>query len=233
MRPGLSVPLLIVNLKNYRRAMGDAALELALQAQEAAERYGVCVALAPPSSLLYYLLKQSRLPILAQHVDPVEGERTTGYLSPDQLSAIGAAGSLLNHSEHRLDEGSIARALGLLRARGLKAVVCASDELEAARLAALRPEFVALEPPELIATGVAVSRARPELVLKGVEAVRKAASGVHVLCGAGIVGGEDVRRALELGAEGVLVASGVVQAESWAAALDKMCRALAGFGGPL
>jgi len=34
-----------------------------------------------------------------------------------------------------------------------------------------------------------------------------------VLCGAGVTNGEDVRAALELGADGVLLASGVVKAQ--------------------
>ena len=37
---------------------------------------------------------------------------------------------------------------------------------------------------------------------------------VSVLCGAGISTGEDMAAAIELGAEGVLLASGIIKAES-------------------
>lgn len=227
MRRALRAPLLIINLKNYGRTLGTSSAVLARWAEAAAKRHEVCVALAPPAPLLYYLARRTRLPLLAQHVDPVRGERTTGYVTAEALAALGISGSLLNHSEHRLDQESIERAVKLLREQGLAPVLCAADAAEASRLAALRPEFLALEPPELIATGTAVSRARPELISRGVELVRAAAPGTHVLCGAGITGEEDVRAALRLGSEGVLVASGIVLAQDWPATLDKMCRALA------
>ena len=47
-----------------------------------------------------------------------------------------------------------------------------------------------------------------------------------VLCGAGIVSGEDVARAVELGADGVLVASSVVKAEDWEAKVRELANSL-------
>jgi Triosephosphate isomerase len=46
-----------------------------------------------------------------------------------------------------------------------------------------------------------------------VEAVKKINPNVKVLCGAGISKGEDLKAAIELGAEGVLLASGIVKAD--------------------
>jgi triosephosphate isomerase len=45
---------------------------------------------------------------------------------------------------------------------------------------------------------------------------------VPVLCGAGVKTGKDVRRALELGAKGVLLASGVVKAKDPRKALQDL-----------
>jgi triosephosphate isomerase len=72
---------------------------------------------------------------------------------------------------------------------------------------------VAVEPPELIGGDFSVSRAQPELVKGTVDAVKAVSPEVKVLCGAGVKSGEDVRKALELGSEGVLLASGVVKAK--------------------
>jgi hypothetical protein len=83
----------------------------------------------------------------------------------------------------------------------------------AAAAAALGPDYVAIEPPELIGSGVSVCRADPGIIRRSVEAARKVAPGVKVLCGAGIQTGECVRIALELGTNGVLLASSVVKAE--------------------
>jgi triosephosphate isomerase len=77
----------------------------------------------------------------------------------------------------------------------------------------LGPDAVAVEPPELIGTGTPVSKADPDIITDTVDRVSDV-SEVPVLCGAGITSGDDVEAARELGAEGVLVASGVVKAES-------------------
>lgn len=74
---------------------------------------------------------------------------------------------------------------------------------------------MAIEPPELIGSGIPVSKASPEVVTGAV----KAAAGVKVLCGAGISKGEDVKAAIELGTHGVLLASGVTKAADPEAAL--------------
>jgi triosephosphate isomerase len=50
---------------------------------------------------------------------------------------------------------------------------------------------------------------------------------IPVLCGAGVKNGEDVRKAKELGAKGILVASGVVKAENPEEAIRDL---LEGFG---
>jgi len=79
--------------------------------------------------------------------------------------------------------------------------------------------MVAVEPPELIGTGRPVSKVKPEVVSDAVKLVREVNPRVRVLCGAGITSGEDVRIALELGAEGVLLASSVVKAPDPRAAM--------------
>jgi len=80
-------------------------------------------------------------------------------------------------------------------------------------VAALGPDYVAVEPPELIGTGIPVSKAKPEVITDTVELVKKVNPEVKVLTGAGISSGEDVKKALELGSVGVLLASGVTKAK--------------------
>jgi len=79
-------------------------------------------------------------------------------------------------------------------------------------VAELKPYAIAVEPPELIGTGQAVSKVDPGIVENTVKEVKKVDVESIVLCGAGVTNGEDVRAAIELGADGVLLASGVVKA---------------------
>jgi triosephosphate isomerase len=81
-------------------------------------------------------------------------------------------------------------------------------------VAALKPDIMAIEPPELIGTGIPVSKAKPEVVTDTIKLVRKVNPKVVILCGAGIGQGEDVAAAKRLGTQGVLVASGIVKAKN-------------------
>ncbi|MGC8555731.1 MAG: triose-phosphate isomerase [Conexivisphaera sp.] len=205
-------PVIIVNFKNYREAQGEGALRLSRASESASRRAGARIMVAPPQTALMHVARSVSIPVLAQHVDDVEPSSTTGFVPPESVAAAGAAGSLINHSEHRIPEETVGHLVRRLRDLGMVSVVCASTPEEAARLARFSPDYIAIEPPELIGTGRAVSRVAPEVVSRGVEAVRSVSPDVSVLCGAGIVSGEDVRAALELGASGILVSSAVVRA---------------------
>jgi len=76
----------------------------------------------------------------------------------------------------------------------------------------LGPAFIAVEPPELIGGDISVTSADPSIVSDTVAAVKSVNPNVRVLCGAGVKNGEDVAMAIKLGAEGVLLASGVTKA---------------------
>lgn len=84
------------------------------------------------------------------------------------------------------------------------------------------PNYVAIEPPELIGSGIPVSKSEPEIVENSVKAAKNVNPDVKVLCGAGIGKHEDYVTAMDLGAEGVLLASGVVKAKDPKAALEEL-----------
>jgi triosephosphate isomerase len=170
---------------------------------------GVAVALAPSTPDIGWLSHELSLPIVAQHVDARPAGAFTGRTVVESLRAAGASGSLVNHSEYPLSLPSIRSTLERLRTAGLAAVLCAGNLSAVRRLARLRPPFLAIEPPELIGGQRSVSSARPEVISETVRWVRRLSPSTHVLCGAGIHDREDVRKALELGSEGILVASAV------------------------
>ena len=95
-----------------------------------------------------------------------------------------------------------------LTALKLQSVVCAPNAAQAKSLSLFHPSFIAVEPPSLIGGRISISESRPSLIKDTVRAVGKNSV---VLVGAGIHTQEDVARSVELGAYGVLVASGVVK----------------------
>jgi triosephosphate isomerase len=158
----------------------------------------------------------------AQHVSPVEHGSHTGSTLAEAAADAGAAGTLLNHSETRLKLADIDGSLDAADRVGFDTCVCANNPDQIRAAAALGPDAVAVEPPELIGSGTPVSKADPDIVRNAVAAAESVDPSVDVYCGAGISTGEDVLAARELGAEGVLLASGVAKAADPAAALTDL-----------
>lgn len=217
---------LILNFKNYTEVLGEGSVKLAEAAERVASRVPVEMIVVPPTAMLALVASKVAIPVFSQSVEGAVGDKTTGADVPEAAKGAGAVGTLLNHSEARKPlvqlQGLVPRMKGL----GMKVCICANGSDEAASLSVLGSEYVAVEPPELIGSGIAVSKAKPEVVSNTVEAVRRAGYRGKVLCGAGIVDGWDVKRAVELGADGILVASSVVKAKDWDAKIGDLARSL-------
>jgi triosephosphate isomerase len=216
--------LFIINFKNYDEIAGSKSLRLAKKAAKIAKKHKIRIVVCPPVHLISETAKIP-IPVFAQHLDSKNVGSTTGYLIPDIVKQSKVAGSLVNHSEHRIPADEIGKIVQRLRSLKMISVVCVQDVAEAAKYASLNPDFIAIEPPELIGTGKAVSKEKPEIITDSVRAVKNARNSTQLLCGAGIVSGEDVSRALELGAKGILVASGIVKAKKWDKAIEEFALA--------
>jgi len=223
-RPPLGSPLFVLNLKTFPQALGPRAVAVASELAQAGRSAGVRVAVAPSVADLAAVAGSVSVPVLAQHVDPVDAGPTTGFVPVAALVAAGAKGSLVNHSEHPLPVPTVRELARRLAEAGLASVVCARNPAVARRLAAFRPPYLAIEPPELIGGRRAVSTAKPGVIVEGVAAVQAVSPSTRVLCGAGIHDRRDVRRALELGAEGILVASAVALARRPRSAIAELLR---------
>jgi triosephosphate isomerase len=217
---------LIVNFKNYPEILGDGSVRLAQAVQRASDASGIEAIVAPPTPMLALVTSKTRVHVYSQTVGSKSGDKTTGEILPEAVKAAGASGTILNHSESRRSLAELRSLVPRLAAIGMGVCLCSQTAGEAARLAALEPKYLAIEPPELIGSGIAVSKARPELVQRTVAEVRRAGYEGEILCGAGIVSGEDVTRAVELGADGVLVASSVVKAPNWESKVGELARSL-------
>ena len=217
--------MFIINCKNYEEIAGDKIKEFVKIAEKISKKYKIKIAVAPPQHLIGLVSNRS-IPILAQHIDNFKVGSTTGYMIPELLKKSKVRGSLINHSEHRISEKEIIELVLRLRELKMISVVCVKDVAEAKKYAKLNPDYIAIEPPELIGSGKAVSKERPELITKSVDAVNSANNKTKLLCGAGIVSGQDVAKALELGSKGILVASGIIKAKDWTKVIEEFSKAM-------
>ena len=215
-------PLIRVNLKTYREGMGNRAHMIAQAAEHVARESGVVIGIAPSYIDLHPISRHFDIPVYAQHVDGSEPGANTGHITVDALKTAGAAGSLVNHSERRLTLADIEAAVRGLAVQNLISVVCTNNEQASAGAAALGPAYVAIEPPELIGSGISVSKANPDIIRRSVAAVHAVNHGVKVLTGAGIQSGECIKIAVDLGTDGVLLASSVVKAKDPGAVLRNL-----------
>jgi triosephosphate isomerase len=205
--------LILVNLKSYKEGTGSRAHMIAQAAELISQESGVTIGVAPTYIDLHPLCHHFAIPVYAQHVDAFEPGAHTGHITADGIRAAGAAGSLLNHSERRLTIADIEASIRALQAQKLAPVVCTNNEATSAAAAALSPEYVAIEPPELTGSCISVSKANAEMISRSVATVRAVNPKVKLLTGAGIQSGDCVKIAVDLGTDGVLLASSVVKAK--------------------
>ena len=206
----MDTPIVILNYKTYLESSGIKALELAHDLESAASESGITMVAAPQAADIYRISQEASLPIFAQHIDAV----SPGSNLIDTLFEAGISGSLINHSEQRMKLADIDEVVKLCRQNEIESCVCSNNIETSKAVATLAPTAVAVEPPELIGTGIPVSQAQPEVVEDTVKEVKAINKKVKVLCGAGITTGDDMKAAMDLGADGVLLASGIIKAES-------------------
>ena len=205
--------MIIVNFKTYTEATGKNAVELAKKAEKAHKETKISMGVAPQFADIAAVAEAVTIPVFAQHIDPIKPGSYTGHVLAESVKNAGATGTLINHSERQLKLADISEILKITYENSLISLVCANNPNVSVAASALNPDIIAIEPPELIGTGIPVSKAKPEIITDTVKQVRKVNPKVTILCGAGISHGEDVTAALKLGTQGVLVASGIVKAK--------------------
>lgn len=202
----MKLPVIIVNFKAYEEATGERAFAMARVLERVTRESSVEVCIAASPLDVGALLRETNIPIFAQHVDGVGFGSKTGQIPAVVAKNAGVSGTLLNHAERRLSSEVLAKTITMCRELGLYTVVCAESPEKVTEIVGYQPDAIAYEPPELIGGTVSVSTAQPEIISKVVQL----AGEIPLLVGAGVKTAEDVRVAMDLGAQGVLLASGVV-----------------------
>jgi triosephosphate isomerase len=210
--------LIIVNYKAYRKAIGKNSQKITEKIENGAKESQVIV--CPQTADLNRV--ETGLEVFAQHTDGVDTGSETGSNQVKAIKESGVSGSLINHSERRLEDEEIRDAISKCREEELTSVVCAQTPEECEKYARFEPDYIAFEPPELIGSDRAVSKTEPELIKKAIEKT----GNVETLTGAGIKTKEDVEKSMELGCSGVLIASGVIKSDNVKATVKTLCEGL-------
>jgi len=219
----LKLPVVFINFKTYRESTGKNALDLAKKAEAVSMQYGVSIVLVVQAIDLREIANAVKIPVFAQHIDPVVYGSFTGHILPEAVKDAGAIGTVLNHAENKRDNDFLQKAISRAKDAGLNVMVCAESIERAKQIAsfAQKPDLIAVEPPELIGGNISVSTAQPGLISDSVKAIH-AISNIPVIVGAGIKNSNDVRKSIELGSAGVFVASGIIKAPDSKKAIEDL-----------
>lgn len=196
-------PTILINFKTYKQ--GKSSVKLAKEIQRVSKEIIVAV----QDSDIYEIKKSTKLKVFSQHVDPFPPGKHTGFIIPEAVKKDGAIGTLLNHSEHKIDFKTLKETISRCKTLNLKTAVFAASLSEAIKIKLLKPDYLIIEPPELVGTKTSVSSAKPELI----KNIKKKLN-YPFLVGAGIHTKEDIKIAIKLGAKGIAISSAITKAKN-------------------
>ncbi len=200
--------ILSINFKTYPRGTGQEAVKMAKLCEQVANETGVRIIIGVQAVDLRIIKEAVGIEVFSQHMDNIKPGRGTGHILPEAVKEAGADGVFLNHSEHRMDWDELVQAVTRAKEVGLKTIIFMATPEKIKKAADLEPDFLAIEPPELIAGDISVSTANPAIIKDSVDAL--GSKDIPLLCGAGVKTSEDVKIGRELGSAGAILASGVM-----------------------
>lgn len=209
----MSSSVIIINLKTYNQ--GNSVLSLVKKIEEFDSK--IIIGVQPTD--IYRISKLVKNQVYSQHVDFQEPGRNTGFVLPEAVKSAGAKGVFLNHSEHRIPLDTIKKTVKRCKSLNLKIGIFAKDLEQAKELKKLKPDYLMIEPPELVAGKVSVSKAKPELIKDIFKKLK-----YDFIVGAGVKTKEDLDIAVKLGASGIAVSSAITMAKNPTKALKELLR---------
>jgi len=206
-------PLIVINFKTYKQ--GESAIKLA----KAIEKVNKNIIIGVQPTDIYEIAKVTKLRVYAQHVDYQKPGRNTGFILPEAVKKDKAKGVFLNHSEHKLKPRILKKTIKRCKQVGLKILVFAASLKEAKKIKKLKPDYLVIEPPELVGGKISVSKAKPELIKNIAKKLK-----YKFLIGAGIKTSEDIKIAMNLGASGIAISSAITKAKNPGKKLKELIR---------
>jgi len=199
--------MIFLNLKTYKEATGKKAVKLLSSLKDIKTKVKVIPIVQATD--IFRIKKELGIEIWAQHADPIDEGRATGYISAFSLKEAGASGVLINHSEHKLEKEAIFFVIKKAKENNLKTLLVGHNEKMVLEFDKLPIDFLAYEDERLIATETSILATQASIIKNLAQKLNH-----PLIVGAGIKSGEDVKNALFCGAKGVLIASHFVKAKS-------------------
>jgi len=205
---------------------GPDVVRVAVRADELSREYGVQIIFDPQYVDIPTIAQRvERVLVFAQHMDSIDPGRGMGTVLPEALKAAGASGVVLNHFERRLSPDELERTVKRADDVGLATVVCADGQEQAVAIAALAPNVIVVESPELIGAGKGHDTSRAA-VLETNRAIWQVNPDIVVIRGAGIGDAHDVFNVIAAGAQGTGSSSAIFAAQDPERVLEAMIRAV-------
>ena len=204
---------IVINDKTY--GSGKHALNLLKALEKVKQDIVVCL---QPTDV--HLACKTKIEVWAQHVDPIRYGSHTGWILPENIKQHGVKGTLINHSEHPVSYRDMKRIVKRCREVKLKTMILVPTAKEVRRVRKLKPDFIGVEPPELIGSKKHSVASKPELIEDAVKYARD----IPLLIGAGVKTSNDLLVGKLLKAKGVLISSAVVKAKDPLHALQTILR---------
>lgn len=196
--------MIIVNFKTYPQTNGENALKMAQICSEAAKQSGVKIIIGVQATDIYRITSQIDIPVFSQHLDPIEPEKNTGFISALALKKAGAVGVFLNHSEHPFsDFNTLEKSHQLAKKEGLETLIFVPQIETAIRVDQFHPDYIALEEPSLVGKEAMIHFPKFKQIIT--DFCQKIKS--FPLLGAGIKTHKDVAESLKLGIKGIVFSS--------------------------
>ena len=226
----MNMKTLIINYKAYEEAFTN-GIDIAKYSSELSKNSGVSIIVSPPFTILRDIAKIAKT--IAQGVDGVDPGAFTAHVTWFELKQAAVAGTLLNHSEERyahskngpVDYTALKIAVDKCTKAGLETYVCVQNLEEAKEILKMKPTGIAYEPPELIGGNISVSNSKPDIVKEFCSLVKENSQSL-ALIGAGIKGKEDAEKSVQLGSDGLLVASGILKTNDYKSVINDLVEGL-------
>lgn len=196
-----------LSLKTYPESTADNVINLLKIVKKVSARTNVPIIPCAQATDIYRIKNELGIEVWAQHSDPIDPGRNSGWMSPYSLKQAGATGTVLNHGEHLIKPNMIKRSIDKAHKYELQTlVICETIQL-AQKVSQWNPKYIAYEKAKLISGPISMIDVEESNIKKLAKILSQ-----PLIVGAGITSKEHVVKTLAAGAKGVILASAVIKA---------------------
>ncbi len=199
--------MIFLSLKTYKETTGDRVIRLLSSVKKIIAETNVPIIAVAQATDIYRIKKELDIEVWAQHVDPIDPGKNTGWISPYSVKETGATGVLINHSEHKISKETVIKTVQKAKEYGLKTVVIGQSPEMILDYDSLNTDYLSFEKEDLIASEVSMIDQQEKAIKDLIKILKH-----PLIIGAGINDGKDTRKSKAAGAVGVLMATYFVTA---------------------